>query len=109
MYALGLGFTFPPARTGEGATRAVVVSIQRFSPTPKGTVSSSSRTTWISACFSRPGKHAAQVSFRFEVRTLPSALGDILPRVIAVAGSHLEAGARVTIERAQERIRMLPI
>ena len=32
MYALGLGLTFPPARTGESATRGIVVSPDRFKP-----------------------------------------------------------------------------
>ena len=47
-----------------------------------------------------------------QVRTqdvLPSAIGDIVVRVIEAAGSQLEAGALVTIDSTRERIRMLPI
>jgi predicted nuclease of predicted toxin-antitoxin system len=47
-----------------------------------------------------------------QVRTqdvLPTAIGTIVLRAIASASEHLEAGAIVTVDVAQHRIRLLPI
>jgi predicted nuclease of predicted toxin-antitoxin system len=47
-----------------------------------------------------------------QVRTqdvLPSAIGAIVLRAIKAARDHLEAGAIVTVDPAQHRIRLLPI
>ena len=47
-----------------------------------------------------------------QVRTqdvLPSASGDVILRAIEASRDHLEAGAIVTVDLAQDRIRLLPI
>ncbi len=47
-----------------------------------------------------------------QVRTqdpLPKAIGDAVVRALQTARSHLEAGALVTVDRIQNRIRVLPL
>jgi predicted nuclease of predicted toxin-antitoxin system len=47
-----------------------------------------------------------------QIRTqdvLPSAVGDVVVNALKAAHAHLDAGALVTIDPAQHRIRLLPI